>query len=156
MKDSLETIFASFRSKSYWMANARAFRDLGREEFEMKIPDITFQRQESLVVLGARLAANGDSQVSFRYSIQRAWRHWIQQRAQNCQTRVLLNNCIARYISIGLTLLLGVEGIPLSQSLLKEVQSFDRHCLREMLGRRKPASMGWCAFRCRQHAVLRG
>ena len=68
------------KSKSYWMANARAFRDLGREEFEMKIPDITFQRQESLVVLGARLAANGDSQVSLRYSIQRAWRHWFQRR----------------------------------------------------------------------------
>ena len=63
---------------------------------------------------------------------------------------------IGRYLStVGLTLLHGTEGILLTQRVVKEVQAFDRHCLREMLCMKKPGLMGWTEFRRRQHRILR-
>ena len=80
----------------------------------------------------------------------------MQRRAQLCRKRVPLAKRIRKYFgTVGLTLLHGLEGVDLSQGVLKSVQSFDRHCLRDMLCMRKPDDVGYIAFRRKPHAVLR-
>ena len=143
-------------SKCAWMASTPALEVLEQEDFRMEIGGILFTHEDSLVVLGSRLSATGDTTTSLDFCKKRAWRHWFQRRAQLCRRRVPLSRRINRYYStVGLTLLHGFEGIPLTQCSLRSVQSFDRHCLREMLCMRRPVGRGWVEHRRKQNAVLR-
>ena len=136
--------------------NEAASKGLGADECEMVIEDTCFSRVSSLEVLGACLSTTAESLVSIKFCIQRAWQRWFQRRPQLCRRRVPLSKRIERYLStVGLTLLHGTEGILLTQGILREVQSFDRCCLREMLCMQKPSAMGWTEFRRRQYRILR-
>jgi hypothetical protein len=143
-------------SKCKWMASEAALQQQGETEGAMNIEGVEFTRVDSMEVLGSSLTPSADSLSSIRFCIRRAWHHWFQRRSQLCRRRVPLLKRIERYLStVGLTLLYGTEGLIMTQGLLKEVQSFDRHCLREMLCMKKPDVMGWTEFRRRQHRILR-
>ena len=43
----------------------------------------------------------------------------------------------------------------MTQVVLKAVQAFDRHCLREMLRMKKHESMTWVVFRQKKNRILR-
>ena len=76
--------------------------------------------------------------------------------AQLCYRRVPLSKHIRRYFgTVGLTVLHGTEGIHLTQEVLRAVQSFDRHGLREMLCWKRRDGMGFTEFNRKQHAILR-
>ena len=50
----------------------------------------------------------------------------------------------------------GLEGVPLTQALLRKVLSFDRRNLKSMLDMKKRALEPWVDFRRRQNRFLRG
>ena len=150
-------------SKSQWMANRVAWQKLGDDSFQMEVPQVpghqailSFERVEQMIVLGSCLNVVADSAVAVDFAIERARRHWLQRRTQLCRRRVPLSRRIAAfYDTVGRTLLHGLEGVVLKQSVAKTVQSFDRQCLREMLCMKKRDDEAWLTFRRRQHAVIR-
>jgi len=117
---------------------------------------VRFSLASELVVLGACLSADADAPTAVEFALSRARHQWIRRRKQLCRMRVPLSKRIARYhATVCLTALHGLEGIPLSQTVLGQLQSFDRRCLRAMLGMRKRDEEGWVAFRSRQNRLLR-
>jgi len=60
------------------------------------------------------------------------------------------------YSTVGLTVLHGLEGVPLTQGLLRKVVTFDRRNLKSMVGLKKRDSEEWVAFHQRRNRFLRG
>ena len=117
---------------------------------------LQFSQEEELVVLGSCLAINADSMVAIQFALSRGRHQWAKRRHQLCRRRVGLRRRVGRYYeTVGQAVLHGLEGVPLSQTVLKAVQSFDRRCLRARLCMQKREEEGWMAFRTRQHAQLR-
>ena len=59
------------------------------------------------------------------------------------------------YATVGLTVLHALEGVPLTQTLLRKVLVFDRRNLRSMLALRKRASESLVEFAQRRNRLLR-
>jgi len=117
---------------------------------------VRFAQAGELVILGSRLAIDADAMVAVQFALSRGRCQWAKRRRQLCRRRVALGKRLERYYeTVGQTVLHGLEGVPLSQSVLKAVQSFDRRCLRAMLCMHKREQEGWTAFRTRQHTLLR-
>ena len=107
-------------------------------------------------ILGSCLTPMADSDRAVQFALSRGRAHWVQRRLQLCRKRVLLRKRIDRYYAtVALTVLHGLEGVPLTQALLRDVMSFDRRNLKSMLGARKRAGETWQDFGKRQNRFLR-
>jgi len=161
-------------SKCKWFANKAAWKELGHTSYSMRVDidakfgqkigldglmahlTVPFQQEDVLEVLGACLAPDADADVALRFALSRGRGRWMQRRKPLCRRRVLLCKRIRRYYStVGLTVLHGLEGVPLTQSLLGKVMSFDRRNLRSMLCMRKRGDDTWKSFTKRQSRLLR-
>ena len=78
------------------------------------------------------------------------------RKHQFCRRRVKLSLRVQRYYgTVGLTVMHGLEGVPLTQTLLRKVMSFDRRNLKSMLCLKKHTGEDWVDFYKRQMSLLR-
>ena len=162
-------------SKCKWFANAVAWEQLGASEFSMRVDidghlgckvgmstpishvTLHFTRSQTLEVLGACLTPEADATTAIVFALSRGFAHWIQRRRQLCRRRVLLSKRFHRYYAtVGLTVLHGLEGVPLTQALLRKVLSSGRRNLKSMLNMKKRTLEPRVDFRRRQNRFLRG
>ena len=162
-------------SKCNWFANTAAWEKLDTSTFSMRVDidaklgakvgwsspishvGVHFKPVLSLEVLGACLTPEADAEKSITFALSRGHGHWIMQRKQLCRRRVKLSARIQRYYkTVGLTVLHGLEGVPLTQALLQKVIAFDRRNLKAMAGLRKHIDEDWVAFHQRRSRFLRG
>ena len=95
--------------------------------------------------------------TSTDFALSRGFAHFVQRRCQLCGRRVLLIKRFLRYCAtVGLTVLHGLEGVLLTQALLRKVLSFDRRNLKSMSNMQKRSLQPWVDFRRRQNRFLRG
>jgi len=162
------------QSKCKWLANSVAQEMAGVASPDMKIRidaqlgskvgqispishiDVMFSQVSHLEVLGARLDSQAGAEDAIEFALSRGHCHWIMRRKQLCRRRVRLTLRVRRYYAtVGLTVLHGLDGVPLTQALLRKVLSFDRRNLRSMLVMRKRGEETWVEYRRRQNRCLR-
>ena len=118
--------------------------------------DVTFSQVSRLEVLGACLTAQADAEDAIGFALSRGHGHWIMRRMQLCRRRVRLTLRVRRYYAtVGLTVLHGLDGVPLTQALLRKALSFDRRNLKSMLAMRRHSGETWVDYRRRQNRCLR-
>ncbi len=161
-------------TKCKWFANAAAWQELEASSYSMRIDidaqfgvkvgyaspmahiGVPFALEPYLDILGARLTPDAGSEVAILFALSRGRRHWIQRRKQLCRRRVPLSKRILRYYAtVGATVLHGLEGAPLTQLLLRKVQSLDRRNLHCMACLRKRPDETWIVFKRQQNRLLR-
>jgi len=162
------------QSKCKWLANTAAQEQAGVESPTMAIRidaqlgiktgqispvshvDVIFSRASRLEVLGACLTSQANAEDAIDFALSRGHGHWIMRRRQLCRRRVRLTLRVRRYYAtVGLTVLHGLDGVPLTQALLRKVLSFDRRNLKSMLSMRKHSEETWVDYRRRQNRCLR-
>ena len=117
---------------------------------------LRFTYCKELVILGGCLTTDADTDRAIEFALIRARGQWIQSMKLLCRRRVPISKRLQNYYAtVGKSALHGLEGLPLTQTALKSIMSFDRSCLRAMIAMVKREGEGWVDFRRRQNTLLR-
>ena len=82
------------------------------------------------MVVGCCLSKTGDAEKSIDYALGSARGQWILRKKALCRKRVPLSKRLESYYSsVGASALNELEGVPLTQAVLRKVMTLDRSCL---------------------------
>lgn len=138
------------------MEHNRPAEECEGQEGTPELDAVRFDQAGSLIVLVACLGPDADAHTAVQQALSWAWHQWAKRHKQLCRRRVsLAKRLVGYYGSVGLAALHGLDGVPLTQAVLREVQAFDRRCLRCMTSMKKRIDEGWMQLRERQHRLLR-
>ena len=108
------------------------------------------------MILGGCLTTDADTDRAIEFALIRARGQWIQSMKLLCRRRVPISKRLQNYYAtVGKSALHGLEGLPLTQTAVKNIVSFDRSCLRTMIAMVKREGEGRVDFRRRQNTLLR-